>query len=151
MRKLSFLIPLFLMLASCGGTRQTADAVGEALQVDKEQVWQLVAVRGKEVTAKDAAATLMFYPEGAALRGRVACNRYFGDYSMKLDKVTADGTRYTLTTSDVSGNDVQCPEADMATQERYLALLRKSDACLLTAYSLTLYQRGKEILRYELQ
>ena len=39
----------------------------------------------------------------------------------------------------------------MAVQERYLALLAKADACLLTPYTLTLYQKGKEVLRFGLQ
>ena len=51
----------------------------------------------------------------------------------------------------VSGGDVQCPEVDMAIQERYLSLLDKADACLLTPYSLTLFQKGKETLKFELQ
>ena len=142
-----FLLPL------CVGCSAPKTATGDdrALQFDKEQVWQLVAQRGKEVESSNDPTILMFHPESGTLRGRVACNRYFADYTLRFDKVTADGTRYSLDVMYVSGGDVQCPEVDMAIQERYLSLLDKADACLLTPYSLTLFQKGKETLKFELQ
>lgn len=153
-RKLYFIIlvmPFVPLLAGCAGGGKAAVNVGEALQFDKEQVWQLVAMRGKELPVQADPVIFMLHPESGTLRGRIACNRYFADYKVTLDKVTAEGTRYTLSVMYVSGGDVQCPEGDMAVQERYLALLAKVDACLLTPYTLTLYQRGKETLKYELQ
>ena len=149
--KTTLLLLTALLLASCGGSRKAPMGEAEALQFDKEQVWQLVSMRGKELKASDGIVTLMFYPEGKAIRGLIACNRYFADYTLRLDKVTSDGTHYDLKMSDLSGGDVQCPEGDMAMQDRYLALLEKADACLLTPYSLTLFRGGKEVLKYELQ
>ena len=140
-----------IMLTSCCGSRKATTASADAQTFDKEQVWQLVSIRGKEVSACDGVVTLMFYPEGNAIRGLIACNRYFADYAVRPGKTDVDGTHYSLKISYLSGGDVQCPEGDMAYQERYLALLGKADACLLTAYTLTLYQRGKEALRFELQ
>lgn len=151
MKRISLLLMLAVILTSCGGSRKTSAVPAEARTFDKDQVWQLVSMRGKEVSARDGVVTLMFYPEGNAIRGLVACNRYFADYTMRPGKVDADGTRYSIKVSYISGGDVQCPEGDMAFQDRYLALLGKADACLLTAYGLTLYQHGKETLRFELQ
>ena len=139
------------LMTQCTSSKSAATAAGEALVFGKEQVWQLVAMRGKEVPAQDDPVIFMLHPESGTLRGRIACNRYFADYKVSLDKVTAEGTHYALTVQYVSGGDVQCPEADMAIQERYLALLAKADACLLTPYTLTLYQKGKEVLRFGLQ
>ena len=70
---------------------------------------------------------------------------------MRFNKVSPEGSHYELKITDLSGGDVQCPEGDMAVQDRYLALLEKSDACLLTPYTLTLFRNGKEVLKYELQ
>lgn len=138
-------------LTQCTSQKSAATAGDDALAFDKVQVWQLVAMRGKEIPAQDDPIIFMLHPESETLRGRIACNRYFADYKVHLNKVTAEGTHYALTVQYISGGDVQCPEGDMALQERYLALLAKADACLLTPYTLTLYQKGKEILKYGLQ
>ena len=149
---LHLLLTCSLLSVLCMGcaTRRPVDNSLPPTELDKEQVWQLVAMRGKEV-AKTPEVVLMFHPESGTLRGNVVCNRYFADYSLRLDRVTADGTRYNLKVLYASGGDVQCPEGDMAFQERYIALLGKADACLLTPYTLTLFQKGKETLKYELQ
>ncbi|MBQ8703710.1 MAG: META domain-containing protein [Bacteroidales bacterium] len=150
--KLKYILPLLLpLLAACGAPKPTPTADAAALRFDKEQVWQLVAQRGKEVASTADPVLLMFHPESGTLRGRVACNRYFADYKLRLDRVAADGSHYRLEVLYVSGGDVQCPEGDMAAQERYLALLAKADACLLTPVALTLFQKGREVLKYELQ
>lgn len=150
--KLKYILPFLLpLLAACGVSKTSPASDAAALQFDKEQVWQLVARCGKEVASTTDPVLLMFHPESGTLRGRVACNRYFADYKLRLDRVTADGSRYKLEVMCVSGGDVQCPEGDMAAQERYLALLAKADACLLTPVALTLFQKGREVLKYELQ
>lgn len=150
MKMRHILLLLLPLVVSCSA-RKAATPATPPLQFDKEQVWQLVAQRGKEVAPSADPVILMFHPESGTLRGRVACNRYFADYGLRLDRVTAEGTYYSLSISDVSGGDVQCPEGDMAAQNRYLALLDKADVCLLTPYSLTLFQRGKEVLKFEVQ
>ena len=149
--KTTLLLLTALLLTSCGSSRKTSVNEESALQFDKEQVWQLVSIRGKEVKSSDGVVTLMFYPEGNAIRGLIACNRYFADYTMRFNKVSPEGSHYELKITDLSGGDVQCPEGDMAVQDRYLALLEKSHACLLTPYTLTLFRNGKEVLKYELQ
>ena len=139
------------LMTQCTSSKSAATAAGEALVFGKEQVWQLVAMRGKEVPAQDDPVIFMLHPESGTLRGRIACNRYFADYTLRLKDVTHEGTRYIIKMTDLSSGDVQCPEGDMAVQERYLALLEKADACLLTPYTLTLFRGGKETLKFELQ
>ena len=39
----------------------------------------------------------------------------------------------------------------MNAEARYMALFEKADALMLDAYTMTLYQKGKETLKYELQ
>lgn len=155
--KYILLLPVVVLLAGCGTNKAaTGGAVSDGMLVfDKEQVWQLVAMQGREVDKAhrkpSTEVLLMFHPESATVRGRVACNRYFADYKLQKGKTTDAGTRYVLSVDYISGGDVQCPEGDMAIQDRYLALLDKADACLLTPYVLTLFQKDKEVLRFELQ
>lgn len=160
-------LPLLLLIAAlalavvaCTGQKsmqsRTAEAPApraaeEALQINKEQVWQLVSLRGKAVGKGNGEVILMFHPESGTLRGRIACNRYFADYSIRLLKALPEGSHYALRVSDISGGDVQCPEGGMALQERYLALLGKATECLLTPYTLVLMQKDKELMKFELQ
>ena len=145
------LVLLLLPLLTQCSARRVAVADDAMLSPAKEQTWQLVEQRGKEVAVRTAKIILMFHPETGTLRGQVACNRYTADYVLQPLNVDAAGTHYALTVANVSGGDVQCPEGGMAAQERYLALLGQADACLLTPYTLTLFRCDKEILKYELQ
>lgn len=147
-----FLLLLLPLLAQCASPRSVAAPQDtEQLRLDKEQVWQLVAVQGREVPSSAHEIILMFHPESGTLRGRVACNRYFADYTLHHDATDASGSRYRLEVKYVSGGDVQCPEGGMSEQERYLTLLERADACLLTSTTLTLSRKGKETLKFGLQ
>lgn len=155
--KYILLFPLLAVLVGCGAGKATQGAESRLLEVDKEQVWQLVAMQGKDLSkggARQKSAEevlLMFHPESGTVRGRVACNRYFADYKLTNGQSSVEGTCYDFNVDYISGGDVQCPEGDMALQERYLSLLHRADACLLTPYVLTIFQKDKEILRFELK
>ena len=95
--------------------------------------------------------TLVLNTEAGALNGKAWCNRYFADFTCRLDITSAEGTRYNLKISYLGTDELQCPEVDMDAEARYFSLLAKADACLLTAYSLTFYRGGKEIMYFELQ
>lgn len=142
-----------LLLTGCRTERgATETASAEVLQLDKEQVWQLVEIRGKAVPGSVAPTTLIFHPESGTVRGRVACNRYFADYSAGVVRAGAVGTDFKMNITYPGGGDVQCPEADMAMQERYLGLLAKTASCTLTRQSLTLFHKNREpLLKFELQ
>ena len=148
-----------LLLTACGGSNKarsgadtaTLAAKAEALAPEKGQVWQLVAVRGKAVSRTAGLTTLTFNPEAGTISGKTACNTYYGSYRLRLEASTAEGYRYALAFSDIGSGDTRCPEADMNSEARYMALLPKADAMCVDAYTMTLYQRGKEILKYELQ
>lgn len=150
--RLFLLLMLLPMLVQCtAAKRGTSPAPAEALQFDKGQVWQLVSLRGKEQPPAGAVVTLVLNPEAGTVNGRTQCNRYFADFSARFRSQSAEGCRYDLTFSYLGHGDVVCPDADMSAEERYFALLPKADACLLTPYTLTLMQRGKEIMKFELQ
>ena len=142
-----------LLLTACGGSKSAGSTAQqqEALAPQKEQVWQLVAMRGKAVSRTENLFTLTFNPEAGTLSGKAPCNSYYGSYRLMLKLQMTDGDHYTLKLSEVGSTKVYCNEADINAEARYLALLPKADAMTIDAYTLTLYQRGKEILKYELQ
>jgi heat shock protein HslJ len=142
-----------LLLAACGNSKPAVSTAQqqEALAPQKSQVWQLVAMRGKAVSRTDNIITLMFNPEAGTVSGKATCNSYYGNYRLRLDSQTPEGDNYTLKLSDVGSTKVYCNEADMNAESRYISLLPKADALRIDAYTLTLYQKGKEILKYELQ
>lgn len=117
----------------------------------KEQVWQLVSMRGKTINANSGTITLTVNPEANSLSGTATCNRYGADCRLGSVQQLPQGDRYTLTIANLDHGNTLCPEADMNAEARYLALLPKADALLMTAYTLTLLQKDKEILRFELQ
>ncbi len=142
-----------LLLTACASRHhevQTPRAT-EPVTLQKEQVWQLVAMRGKAVSRTSGIITLTFNPESGNLSGKATCNSYFGSYTARLKEQLQEGDVYTLTISGVGSTKVYCTEADMNAESRYLALLPKADAFRVDAYTLTLYQKGKEILKYEIQ
>ena len=114
-------------------------------------MWQLVAIRGKAVNRQAEPVTLVFNPEAKTVSGRTACNNYYGNYTLRLEAQQPKGDRYTLTLSGIGYGDTRCPEAEMNAEARYMALFEKADALMLDAYTMTLYQKGRETLKYELQ
>lgn len=148
--KLKWLLPVVSTVLLAAACRTPVAAVGDpAVMPEAKQVWQLVEMRGKAVGS--TAIVLTVNPEASTLSGRTACNRYAADCVIRFDNDQPAGTRYTLTVSNLESGSVSCPEADMNAEERYLALLKKADSMLIDAYTLTLCQRGKPILKYELR
>lgn len=142
-----------LLLAACGNSKPAAKDTAQQITLapEKGQVWQLVAMRGKAVSRTSDIITLTFNPEAGTISGKATCNSYYGNYSLKLDSKTPEGDNYTLKLSDVGSTKVFCNETDMNAESRYISLLPKADALRIDAYTLSFYQKGKEILRYELQ
>jgi heat shock protein HslJ len=150
--RLFLLLMLLPMLVQCTAAKQgTAPAPAEALQFDKGQVWQLVSLRGKGLSRQDGVFTLTFNPEAGTLSGQMPCNGYYADFSHRLLSLSEAGCRYALAIESLGSGQVACPEADMNAEQRYLALLPRATACVLTPYSLTLFQKDKELMKFELQ
>lgn len=150
-------ICLFLVLAftllSCGTVRTSTNPsiAVDAISFEKDQVWRLVNLRGKKLPSATGRVTLTLYPEGGSLCGLITCDHYSANYVFRFESATAEGSRYSIEIKNLGSEGIQCPEADMALQERYLGLLAKANACLLTPYTLTFFHNGKETLRYELE
>ena len=141
-------LALLGLLASCGGEAKLAPSDPPLCQLDKEQTWQLVSIQSRDLAPTATAVTIVFNPQAGTATGAAACNEYTFAYALGASQ-GGDLTPVTLTYW--GSGTVLCPESDMNAERRYLALLAKATHLSLTPYTLTLYQRGKELLRYELQ
>ena len=154
-RNIWLVMLLSLMIAACASSSDgvRATSLTEVRPLDRNQTWQLVSMRGREVKPASGVSptTIFFNTEAGTYGGHTACNGYGGNFSASLISQDAEGDRYKLTLKPGATGSVGCPDAVMNAEERYLALLRKADGMLITAYSLSLTQRGKEILKFELQ
>lgn len=137
---------LSLTLAACTAPRQAAAPAADAVPPAKEQTWQLVEMRGREVPRSSEAITLVLNPEAGTASGQSACNRYHAQLRLRA---AADG--FDMQLEGIGATRVQCPEAKMNREQRYLALLAKADHLRVAGYELELTQHGKTILKYELQ
>lgn len=136
-----------LCITACSSPKHAATDDNPLLP-QKEQVWQLTTMRGRPV---EALITLSFNTEASTLNGTATCNRYGADCRLTYSASSPEGYRYTVSVDNLTAGNTLCPEADMNAEARYLALLPKADALLITPYNLTLFQRDKEILHFELQ
>lgn len=143
--------PMLAVLAcvaavACSSARPTATVMADAVPPAKEQTWQLVEMRGREVPRSSEAITLVLNPEAGTASGQSACNRYHAQLRLRA---AADG--FDMQLEGIGATRVQCPEAKMNREQRYLALLAKADHLRVAGYELELTQHGKTILKYELQ
>ena len=136
---------MVLTAAGCG-TRRIADAGVDMPMPEKGQVWQLVSMRGRDVK-RGTMVTLTLNTETGNMHGMAQCNSYYADFRLRPQANAA----YSLTLSNMGSSETSCPDADMNAEYRYFSLLAKADALAVTEYTMTLYSKGKEILKYELQ
>ena len=146
-----FSILLLLLLASCSTLsthHSSLDIQHPPLPtLDKEAVWQLVEMAGRPVQ-QSTVITLQFNPEAGTLRGQSTCNTYCADYTL------SPATQSSLIKlSHLSHTDIQCAEAQMNTEERFLALLAKTNQLSLSpdGWTLTLSAKGRNPLVFSLQ
>lgn len=146
-----FSILLLLLLASCSTLithHSSLDTQHTPLPtLDKEAVWQLVEMAGRPVQ-QSTVITLQFNPEAGTLRGQSTCNTYCADYTLSP---TTQSSLIKL--SHLSHTDIQCAEAQMNTEERFLALLAKTNQLSLSpdGWTLTLSAKGRNPLVFSLQ
>lgn len=148
-KTLPFLLTLALLLTACKASKTVAPA--DLLLPQKEQTWQLVARQGHPLNRTKAAPSLVINPDAGVATGFAYCN----EYTFNLELVPAgsqpDGDYYTIHLGLWGSGNLGCPESDMNAEQRYLSLLAKASLLRITATTLTLFQRDKEILHFELK
>ena len=148
------LIVIFLLTTftgACSPRQAPVAALADPLVPQRGQVWQLVAQQGKRLALNKKAPTLLLDPEAGIATGDAQCNTYTFHCHLLLVSQMPDGDHYTLALEPWGSGDTSCPEADMNAEQRYLALLAKTTSMRLTATTLTLYQKDREILHFEQQ
>lgn len=146
---LSFLAVLILSACSSLSSPQAAPSPQSTLH--KNQTWLLVAIQGRPLDPAKKAPIIIFNPDAATVSGVAYCNQYTYRYTLTPVVQQADGDYYDLHLERWGSGFLQCTVADMNAESRYLALLAKATRLRLTAYNLTLFQKNKEILHFQLQ
>ena len=146
---------LLLLLASCSSSSHPAtQSPGHPPlpDLDKESVWQLVTLAGRPLPPSTS-ITLSFNPEAGTLRGQSSCNTYSADYTLSHSATPSSSPSATLRLSNLTHTDIQCTEAQMNTEERFLALLAKANHLSLSpdGWTLTLSAKGRTPLVFSLQ
>ncbi|MBP3763288.1 MAG: META domain-containing protein [Bacteroidales bacterium] len=148
MKLMYTLLPLLLMTA-CGSKPAVATAP-ELLEPEKGQVWQLVRMQGRPLDRGRRSPTLLFNPETGTVTGTAHCNEYTFHYRTSHPQSGAEGDTYELQLTFWGSGSTECPEGEMSAERRYLGLLGKATSMSLTSTTLTLYQKNREVLHYEL-
>lgn len=139
-----------LLPAACSAPRQSAGAP-PPLVPQKEQVWQLVRMQGRPLPPRQPQTTLVVNPDAATMGGHTTCNTYSFSCDLGAPRQEPDADYYNVSLRLIGSGSVRCSEADMNAEDRYLITLGRATTMRLTATTLTLYQKNREILYFELQ
>lgn len=140
-----------LMVSACSSVSSPQTASLPQSTLDKNQTWLLVAIQGRSLDPAKKAPVIIFNPDAATASGVAYCNQYTYKYTLTPVAQQTDGDYYDLHLERWGSGYLECTVADMNAESRYLALLAKATRLRLTAYNLTLFQKNKEILYFELQ
>lgn len=150
MKSFSLALLALLVFSACGSPQPSVHTSATDMpKLNKNQMWQLSLLNGRNLPNDAKITTLSFNPEAGSFRGQTACNSYAGAYLLG-ETSAADGRR-SFSILLLTPGSIRCPEADMNTEERFLSVLKKANYILITEYSLSLYHDNKEILHFELQ
>lgn len=147
---LKILLPLFaaLLTTACAG-HKAPQSSNCPITLEKDQIWQLTKMQGRDINRNTKSTNLSFNPEAGTLKGQTACNSYSANYS--IGNSSDEKMFFQFATSNFQFSNVQCPEADMNAESRYLAILKKCTQISVTSTTLTLSNKDKPLLVFELQ
>lgn len=140
-----------VLLACCGAPRQAAAPATAPLLPEPTQVWQLVRMQGRPLPPRQSQTTLIVNPDAATMGGHTPCNTYSFSCDLGNPRQQPDADYYDVSLRLIGSGDIRCSEADMNAEERYLLTLGRATSMRLTATTITLYQKEREILYFELQ
>lgn len=141
-----------LLAAACSTTALAPPAAAlPQSTLDMHRTWQLVSIQGRTLDPAKKAPVIVFNPDAGTASGFAYCNQYSFKCTLQAIGSQSDGDYYTLSLERWGSGYMECTVADMNAESRYLALLAKATRLRLTAYNLTLFQKNKEILYFELR
>lgn len=142
-------ISLVMMSCTCSKKQQANETV---LEFSSADVWQLTHIRGSKVTYSNSEpVTIQFNTESGTINGFAGCNRFFGNYINKVADTPESGTQGEISFTGVGATKMMCPEAEMRIEDKFLPLIEKSTRYSLSKYTLVIYQKDKEVMRFEKQ
>lgn len=145
-----FTLAVGIFLSGC----RSAKVVVAPPELSRQQVWRLVEMHGSRHNPGSAPITIVFNAEAGTVRGRAVCNTYNADYTLSALSVSVDDAYEWcgLKITGIESGSVQCPEAEMNAEARYLAKLRQCNqlAVIDAGNTLVLGVRNKPVLRFEL-
>lgn len=148
--KLILLLLPWLMVSACS-RKQAPVATEPPLTPERGQVWQLVALQGRTLDHNKKAPTLSLNPDTHTASGTAYCNEYTFNYTLSHPQQLPEGDCYDLQLTFWGSGTTECPEGDMSAERRYLGLMEKATSLRLTATTLTLFQKNRELMHFELQ
>ena len=144
---LKILLPLLiaLTLTACASTATQSLCHSVTQTLDKDQVWQLVKMQGRDLPQNAKIVDLTFNPEAGSFLE-------LADYTgTPVGEPSPTDGRRPFTIGTFGSGSILCPEADMNAEGRFLSVFEKANYILIDEFTLSFYRDNKEILRFELQ
>lgn len=117
MKKYFWLSVAAVLLSGCSIFKKKSDQSGDATSLFGTE-WRLCSIGSKQMKYKEdrETVTLLVTRDPENVSGFSGCNRYFGKFTSKKDKLSFSQMACTL---------MACPEQDMDLERRYLESLEK--------------------------
>lgn len=156
--KMKFFIPILLLLITlCPSLGQTPTLPDSNATPSEISRWQLSAIKGRPVhyAEEQQPITLQINPESGVISGHAGCNSYQANYkTLTITKtititITETMTESAISIGETSTTQTVCPDAFMKLERQYLPLLQRATLMQQQDSTLILYQKDKELLRYD--
>lgn len=141
MRNLLGFVAVFVLLSSCSlSKKENAVKADDTMLFNNE--WRLVKMGAKNMKYEEGCEpiTLLLTSEPENVSGFSGCNRYFGKFATKKNKLSFKQMACTL---------MVCPQQDMNLESRYLQLLDKVNSFVMQDDTLMLMKDDKVLLIFE--
>lgn len=141
MRNLLGFVVVFVLLFSCSlSKKENTVKADDATLFHKE--WKLVKMGTKNMKYEEGCEpiTLLLTSEPENVSGFSGCNRYFGKFATKKNK---------LSFKQMACTQMACPQQDMNLESRYLQLLDKVNSFTMRNDTLMLMKDDKVLLIFE--
>ena len=134
-------VAVFVLLSSCSlAKKENAVKADDATLFYKE--WKLVKMGSKNMKYEEGCEpiTLLLTSEPENVSGFSGCNRYFGKFATKKNK---------LSFKQMACTQMACPQQDMNLESRYLQLLDRVNSFTMQDDTLMLMKDDKVLLIFE--
>lgn len=141
MRNLLGFVVVFVLLSSCSLSKKENTVKADDTTLFYKE-WKLVKMGTKNMKYEEGCEpiTILLTSEPENVSGFSGCNRYFGKFATKKNK---------LSFSQMACTQMACPQQDMNLESRYLQLLDKVNSFVMQDDTLMLMKDDKVLLIFE--